>query len=66
MNDAAMAPPGVMPSQQETSLDFMKDKAATSIEFNETRETFAVSRTHAIKLPVSVGFRGSNRAVSDV
>jgi hypothetical protein len=47
---------------EETCLDFMRDKANALIAFDEATETFAISRQHAANLPLSLGYRGSNQA----
>ncbi|MDF3809990.1 MULTISPECIES: hypothetical protein [Rhodopseudomonas] len=47
---------------EETCLDFMRDKADAQITFDETSRTFAVSRRQAANLPLSLGYRGSNQA----
>ena len=50
---------------EESCLDFMLEKAATSIEFDERRNMFSVSRTCAVGLPLSVGFKGRIEAAGN-
>jgi hypothetical protein len=50
---------------EETCLDFMLQKADTSIVFDEARSIFSVSRTHAASLPLSVGFKGRIEAAAN-
>jgi hypothetical protein len=50
---------------EETCLDFMLEKADTSIVLDEARGIFSISRTHAAGLPLSVGFKGRVEAASN-
>jgi hypothetical protein len=50
---------------EETCLDFMLEKADTSIVFDEARGIFSVSRTCAAGLPLSVGFKGRVEAAAN-
>jgi hypothetical protein len=43
----------------------MLEKADTSIVFDDTRDVFSVSRTHAAGLPLSVGFKGRIEAAAN-
>jgi len=48
---------------EDTCLDFMSEKAATEIVFDENRERYQVSHSHAAGLPLSVGYRGRVQGV---
>jgi hypothetical protein len=61
--DRAQAP--LLFLNEETCLDFMLEKADTSIVFDDTRDVFSVSRTHAAGLPLSVGFKGRIEAAAN-
>jgi hypothetical protein len=50
---------------EDTCLDFMREKAATEIAFDPGSGEFEVSRHSAAGLPLSIGFRGRNRAATD-
>lgn len=43
---------------EDTCLDFMRGKADTDIAFDETRDTYDISRISAAGLPLSLGWRG--------
>jgi hypothetical protein len=43
---------------EDTCLNFMSEKAMTEIVFDENRETYQVSHSHAAGLPLSIGYRG--------
>ena len=50
---------------EATCLDFMLEKADTSIVFDEARDTYSISRTRAAGLPLSLGFNGRIEAATD-
>jgi hypothetical protein len=50
---------------EETCLDFMSEKAATEIAFDENQETYRVSHSHAAGLPLSIGYHGAFRAADN-
>lgn len=50
---------------EDTCLDFMRGKDATDIVFDDQRGSFAVSRTSAAGLPLSIGWRGQILAAAD-
>jgi hypothetical protein len=50
---------------EDTCLDFMREKAATEIVFDPGCGEFEISRHSAAGLPLSIGFRGRNRAAAD-
>ena len=43
-------------------LDFVREKADTSIEFDDVRNSFSLSRTHAGGFPLSIRFAGRTEA----
>ncbi|WP_444771372.1 hypothetical protein [Rhodopseudomonas sp. NSM] len=47
---------------EETCLDFMRDKASAMIAYDPAKASFSVSRGRATDLPLSIGFGGSNQA----
>jgi hypothetical protein len=49
---------------ETTCLDFMLEKADCEIEFDTARDTFALTRTRAAGLPLSIGFRGQTHGVA--
>uniref|UniRef100_E6VMZ8 Polysaccharide deacetylase n=1 Tax=Rhodopseudomonas palustris (strain DX-1) TaxID=652103 RepID=E6VMZ8_RHOPX len=50
---------------EETCLDFMRAKSTTLIDYDSTRDAFAVSQGSAAGLPLSVGWRGRIEAAAD-
>lgn len=43
---------------EDTCLDFMRDKAMTDLEFDARQDVVRASRTHAAGLPLSIAWRG--------
>ena len=50
---------------EDTCLDFMQEKTATEIVFDESRNEFEISRHKAAGLPLSIGFHGRHRAATN-
>ncbi|WP_322513819.1 hypothetical protein SR870_12120 [Rhodopseudomonas palustris] len=50
---------------EETCLDFMRVKSMTLIDYDSSRDAFAVSQGSAAGLPLSVGWRGRTEAAAD-
>ncbi|MCP9627191.1 hypothetical protein NML43_08845 [Rhodopseudomonas palustris] len=50
---------------EETCLDFMRAKSATVIDYDASRDAFAVSQGNAAGLPLAVGWRGRIEAAAD-
>lgn len=47
---------------EQTCLDFIKDKAAAEILYDDLSDTYSVTYSHAAGLPLSVGFHGHSVA----
>ncbi|MFC0239690.1 hypothetical protein [Rhodopseudomonas telluris] len=47
---------------EDTCLDFMRDKAHAMIAFDQDTDTFSVTGPRTTDLPLSIAFRGSNQA----
>jgi hypothetical protein len=65
LTDCAAAKGPLLFVNENTCLDFMREKAATEIVFEPDRNSFEVSRLCAAGLPLSVGYRGQRRAAAD-
>jgi hypothetical protein len=64
--DCAAAGGALLFVNEDTCLNFMREKSATEIMFDENRQRFDISRHLAAGLPLSIGFCGTTRAAGDV
>lgn len=53
---------GLLFVNEDTCLDFMRDKARAMLAFDEDTGTFSVTGERTTDLPLSIAFRGSNQA----
>jgi hypothetical protein len=65
MAECAAAGGPILFVNEDTCLDFMQEKAATEIVFDESRGEFEISRHKAAGLPLSIGFRGRHWAATN-